>query len=223
MEELSLFGNRQRCKAWPWTTRSCVQRKNKPWLIPLRFVTACPKGHIEDFPFMAWVHRGQPGGDGCRLRMQAGRSSAGLTGIKIVCTCGQIRSLGGIFDFNEQNGGALHRIGCDCQGFRPWLGEWENPQGCGEFLQVVQRGASNVYFPHVVSSIYLPLWAEAAASGIIKALEDPRVWGLFRQDSLTARSPRIAVKWWRPCAISIRRNFTQLPNASWKAFRNRLQ
>lgn len=126
---------------------------------------------------MAWVHRGQPGGDGCRLRMQAGRSSAGLTGIKIVCTCGQIRSLGGIFDFNEQNGGALHRIGCDCQGFRPWLGEWENPQGCGEFLQVVQRGASNVYFPHVVSSIYLPLWAEAAASGIIKALEDPRVWG----------------------------------------------
>jgi hypothetical protein len=34
-----------------------------------------------------------------------------------------------------------------------------------------------VYFPHVVSSIYLPLWAEAAASGIVKALEDPRIWG----------------------------------------------
>jgi hypothetical protein len=94
-----------------------------------------------------------------------------------MCTCGQNRSLGGIFDFNDQNGGALHRIGCDCQGFRPWLGEWENPPGCGEFLQVVQRGASNVYFPHVVSSIYLPLWAEAAASGIVKALEDPRIWG----------------------------------------------
>lgn len=126
---------------------------------------------------MAWVHRGQPHRDGCRLRMLAGRSSAGLTGIKIVCTCGQTRSLGGVFDFNEQNGGALHRIGYDCEGFRPWLGEWENAQGCGEFLQVVQRGASNVYFPHVVSSIYLPLWAEVAASGIIKALEDPRVWG----------------------------------------------
>jgi hypothetical protein len=126
---------------------------------------------------MSWVHRGQAGADSCRLRLLAGRSSAGLTGIKLTCTCGQSRSLGGIFDFNDQKGGALHRIGCDCQGFRPWFGEWENPPGCGEFLQVVQRGASNVYFPHVVSSIYLPLWAEAAASGIIKALEDPRVWG----------------------------------------------
>ena len=160
-----------------WPTRNCVQRKRKPWLIPVRFVTACPQGHIQDFPFREWVHRGQPGGPQCQLRMLAGRSSAGLTGIRITCTCGQSRSLGGIFDFNDQNGGAFHRIGCDCQGFRPWLGEWENPPGCGQFLQVVQRGASNVYFPHVVSSIYLPLWAEAAASGIVKALEDPRIWG----------------------------------------------
>jgi hypothetical protein len=177
MEELSLFGNRQRCKALPWPTRNCVQRRVKPWLIPVRFVTACPRGHIQDFPFMAWVHRGLPGGAGCQLRLLPGRSSAGLTGIKLTCTCGQSRSLGGIFDFNDENGGALHRIECDCQGFRPWLGEWENPPGCGEFLQVVQRGASNVYFPHVVSSIYLPLWAEDTASGIVKALEDPRIWG----------------------------------------------
>ena len=177
MEELSLFANRQRCKALPWSNRNCVQRTRTPWLMPVRFVTACPRGHIQDFPFMAWVHRGQPGEAACQLRLLAGRSSAGLTGIKILCTCGQSRSLGGIFDFNDQKGGALHRIGCDCQGFRPWLGEWENPPGCGEFLKVVQRGASNVYFPHVVSSIYLPLWAEAAANGIVKALEDPRIWG----------------------------------------------
>ena len=177
MEELSLFGNRQRCKALPWPNRNCVQCTRTPWLMPVRFVTACPRGHIQDFPFMAWVHRGQPGEAACQLRLLAGRSSAGLTGIKILCTCGQSRSLGGIFDFNDQKGGALHRIGCDCQGFRPWLGEWENPPGCGEFLKVVQRGASNVYFPHVVSSIYLPLWAEAAANGIVKALEDPRIWG----------------------------------------------
>lgn len=178
MEELPLFANsRQRCGAFPWPTRNCVQRTRKPWLIPVRFVTACPRGHIQDFPFMEWVHRGQAWTDNCRLRLMAGRSSAGLTGIKISCTCGQLRSLGGIFDFNEDRGGALHRIGCDCRGLRPWFGEWENPPGCGEFLQVVQRGASNVYFPHVVSSIYLPLWAEAAATGVVKALEDPKVWG----------------------------------------------
>lgn len=177
MEELSLFGNRQRCRAVPWQTRNCVQRKRKPWLMPVRFVTACSRGHIQDFPFREWVHRGESCDLQGQLRMLGGRSSAGLTGIRITCTCGQSRSLGGIFDFNEQIGGALHKIGCDCEGFRPWLGEWEHPQGCGQFLQVVQRGASNVYFPQVVSSIYLPLWAEAATGGIIKALEDPRIWG----------------------------------------------
>ena len=69
-------------------------------------------------------------------------------------------------------------------GLSPLAGEWENPSGCGQFLQVVQRGASNVYFPHVVSSIYLPLWAEAATGGIVKALEDPRIWGPLHRDSL---------------------------------------
>lgn len=178
MEEIPLFANnRQRCRAFPWPIRNCVQRKRRPWLIPVRFVAACQRGHIQDFPFVEWVHRGQPWSDNCRLRLLAGRSSAGLSGIKINCTCGESRSLGGIFDFNDERGGALHRIGCDCLGFRPWLGEWENPPGCGEFLQVVQRGASNVYFPHVVSSIYLPLWAETAAGGVVRALEDPRVWG----------------------------------------------
>lgn len=176
MEQLSIFGGRQQCKAWPWPRRNCVERRKKPWLIPVRFVAVCEKGHIQDFPFMEWVHREGIPGDGCGLRMRAGRSSAGLTGIVVECRCGQFRSLGGIFDFNEK-GGALHRMGTDCSGLRPWLGEWENPKGCGEFLQVVQRGASNTYFPHVVSSIYLPLWAEDAAGGVVKALEDPRVWG----------------------------------------------
>jgi hypothetical protein len=46
-------------------------------------------------------------------------------------------------------------------------------------LRVLQRGASNVYFPSVVSSIYLPLWAEAANRDIIKALEDPIIWSLL--------------------------------------------
>jgi hypothetical protein len=179
MEELPLFANnRQRCRAYPWERRNCIQRKYKPWLIPVRFVTACKSGHIQDFPFMEWVHRDQAWSDNCRLRLLAGRSSAGLTGIKITCTCEtQGRSLGGIFDFNDEKGGPLHRIGFDCKGLRPWLGEWENSSGCGEFLRVVQRGASNIYFPHVVSSIYLPLWAEEAAGSVVKALEDPRVWG----------------------------------------------
>jgi hypothetical protein len=74
------------------------------------------------------------------------------------------------------------RIGYSCRGEQPWLGRTEaQPQPCGCHLRVLQRGASNVYFPHVVSSIYLPLWAEQAERSIIESLERPEIW-----DALTS-------------------------------------
>ena len=183
MELLPLFSPLgQRCAGRPYAQQSCAAKpeKRRPFLIPMRFVAACGKGHIQDFPFMEWVHRDIPPSGACKLRARAGRSSAGLTGITIECSCGQRRTLGNIFEFDKDKGGALHKIGCDCLGLRPWLGEFDPPPTrCGEFLRVLQRGASNVYFPSVVSSIYLPLWAEAADRDIIKALEDPTIWSLL--------------------------------------------
>lgn len=183
MELLPLFSPMgQRCSGRPYTQQSCAGKpeKKRPFLIPMRFVAVCSKGHIQDFPFMEWVHRGVQPREDCKLRARAGRSSAGLTGITIECSCGQKRSLGNIFEFDKDKGGALHKIGCDCLGLRPWLGEFEAPATqCGEYLRVLQRGGSNVYFPSVVSSIYLPLWAESSERDIIKALEDPTIWSLL--------------------------------------------
>jgi hypothetical protein len=183
MELLPLFSPMgQRCGGRTYAQQSCANRpeKKRPFLIPMRFVAVCGKGHIQDFPFVEWVHRDVQPVASCRLRARAGRSSAGLTGITIECSCGQKRTLGNIFEFDKDKGGALHKIGCDCLGLRPWLGEFETERPrCGEYLRVLQRGASNVYFPNVVSSIYLPLWAEAADRDIIKALEDPTIWSLL--------------------------------------------
>ena len=52
---------------------------------------------------------------------------------------------------------------------------------CGHHLRVLQRGASNVYFSHIVSSIYLPLWAEEISGDITAVLEQPHFWALFQQ------------------------------------------
>ena len=41
---------------------------------------------------------------------------------------------------------------------------------------MVQRGASNVYFPLTASSIYLPLWGEGSARTVNKILDDPKAW-----------------------------------------------
>jgi hypothetical protein len=162
---------------------TCSQKaeRSKPFLIPVRIVAVCDRGHIEDFPFMEWVHRDNPSTPSCQLRFLAGRSSSLLTGIKISCSCGQQKTLAGIFDFDPQAGGALQRIRYSCLGSQPWLGRTESPESCGLHLRVLQRGASNVYFPHVVSSIYLPLWAEQAERSIIESLERPEIW-----DALTS-------------------------------------
>ena len=126
---------------------------------------------------MEWIHRDGSCDQTHRLRLLPGRSSASLSGIKVQCNCGKAETMTGTFNFDAATGGTLHRIlGYDCSGATPWLGTEGKPSQCGEYLRVVQRGASNVYFPLTVSSIYLPLWGEDTGRTINKILDNPRVW-----------------------------------------------
>ena len=177
MERLPLFGDRPKCPCRPGLDCESMPDWKRPRLIPSRFIAVCPKGHIEDFPFMEWIHRDGNWDKTHKLRLLPGRSSASLSGIKIECSCGKRESMAGTFNFNAERGGALQRIGHDCSGGTPWLGVVGRSGQCGEYLRVVQRGASNVYFPLTVSSIYLPIWGEDASRTINKILDDPKVWG----------------------------------------------
>ena len=179
MEQSSLFGSRSKCPCRPGLYCESWPAQKRPWLIPSRFVAICPKGHIEDFPFMEWVHRNGDWDQTHRLRLLPGRSSASLSGIKIQCSCGKSETMTGTFNFDAETGGALHKIGNDCSGGTPWLGTEGKRGQCGEHLRVVQRGASNVYFPLTVSSIYLPLWGEGTGRTINKILDDPKVWDIL--------------------------------------------
>lgn len=206
MSELSLFGTPEYCQGGDATEfeRRCKadyakrrgKRPRSPQLIPVRFVAVCKDGHIEDFPFARWAHHPEPICEQPRLKMRGGLSSAGLTGITIACDCGKAKSLGGIFSFDEKEGGPLAKIDCNCRGLRPWLGEQErNDLICGKSLRVVQRGASNVYFPKVVSSLYLPLWAEQADDrNVIRALEDARIWSMLSQSTVNGKVQPIVVE-----------------------------
>lgn len=180
MRLTNIFGGRVRCNSIEKDGCGHLPEKRRRFLIPVRIVVVCDRGHIQDFPFHEWVHgRGSgPGDDQHRLRYVAGGSSAQLSGISIRCSCGKVRSLAGAFNFDEVRGGAVEReLGLGCSADRPWLGEvGGQPGSCPAHLRVVQRGASNVYFPLTYSSIYLPLWAEHTNARIVKTLEDPKVW-----------------------------------------------
>lgn len=179
MEKVSIYDSQKpTCSGFSFGSgRSCneVPPKKRQKLIPVRFISICPHGHIEDFPFLEWVHAGvRPEGQHS-LRLRAGRSSGSLSGIEITCSCGAYKTMAGAF--NEQS---LTKIGLTCSGGRPWLGqeaERNNAAHCGQHLIVVQKGASNVYFSQVRSSIYLPQWDKSVDRKLVEVLE--KNWGFL--------------------------------------------
>lgn len=118
-------------------------------LSPSRFVSCCLKGHIEDFPYRAWVHQdASTGFEGHDLKLIAQGHTSALGDLVVVCSCGQRRSMAGAFDM-----GALRGVR-RCSGSRPWLEV--DDERCDEDLRTLQRGSSNVWFAAVRSAISIP-------------------------------------------------------------------
>ncbi len=131
------------------TCRHCGKKKHR--LISSRFVVACINGHIEDFPFNWWVHRGKTQLDH-KLKIHFNNTSGGLDSIVIHCdTCGKERSMEGCMS-------AKALSGYKCSGKRPWGGKssdvWEND--CAAGMHALQRGAANVYYSVIRSALTTP-------------------------------------------------------------------
>ncbi|WP_432291457.1 DrmB family protein [Olsenella uli] len=132
-------------------TGTAAKPHSEERMIPERFVAICPHGHIQDFPIMEWVHGGEDPDDA--IQHEITRSTVGssttLAAVKYKCSCGASRNMMG-----ATRDGALADVGVYCQGNRPWLGK--NHEDCNQQLKVVQAGGSNVWFPIVKSSIWIP-------------------------------------------------------------------
>jgi hypothetical protein len=118
-------------------------------LIPSRFVVACHKGHIDDFPFVEWAHTGKEICSKPQLKYTERGNSAALSGIWITCTnCDNGKSMGG--SFSKEIMENISR----CKGSMPWEMIWSDE--CGAKLTTLQRGGTNVHFPTLKSSILIP-------------------------------------------------------------------
>lgn len=139
----------------------CAAHGRKVFTNPVRFVVACRKGHLNDFPWHWWAHRGREGGvcDHPVLYLGAHGLSASLSDLFVRCeSCGTAerptrQSLGDAF-----GGEAMQSWNCDR--YRPWLHD-RDPDDCDEQVRALQRGASNVHFPVVASALSIPPASEA--------------------------------------------------------------
>ncbi|MFE7295103.1 DrmB family protein [Streptomyces sp. NPDC057579] len=130
-------------------------------LVPSRFVLACARGHLEDFPYWKWVHRGNRKGSGTcggQLRFRADGSTASLRAVLIGCSCG-VEEVSMEGAFRRQ---ALRDLGIRCAGRRPWLKD-APAEGCQEQPRTLQRGSSSVWFPVMHSALSIPPWSEGIA------------------------------------------------------------
>ena len=169
------------------------KKKKRPRMSQVPFVAICARGHLDDFPFREWVHKTNQ--TACRgtLRLES-RGGGGLEGQVVVCDpeaiprgCGVQRSLERIMNSNWRNH-VEHTYLTDnlepqgppyeCRGARPWLGETE--ETCGEPIRGALRGAGNVYFPKVESSIYLPRKVGAVSAALHDLLNRADVRPLLR-------------------------------------------
>jgi hypothetical protein len=168
MKKARLFGGDQPA----CIEKTCSTARYGRRMIPVRIVAACENGHIEDFPFRRWISCKCTDDDSSMLFFKAGRSAASLAGIKIECgACGQSRSLAGAFEEN-----VLSSLPVPCSGAQPWLGRETGQQSCSGGLQTLQRGGSNVYFPAVQSSIYIPPAHALETDDIRRILDAPNFW-----------------------------------------------
>lgn len=126
-------------------------------LIPMRFIQVCSRGHMSDVDWFEWAHsRGQePDQRQCdarfRLKFRVGDYSGGLNALIVACTaCNAYRTLTGVTGRDT-----LEKLGVKCAGRQPWQRP-EDAEECDQAPRVVQRGASNVYFPAVHSAIDIP-------------------------------------------------------------------
>lgn len=129
-------------------------------LIPSRFVAVCENGHLEDFPYRLWVHRGAGCDSTMPLKIKFSKKTRGIEGISIECpACKANRTMAGC---TSQE--AL--LGHKCYGKRPWIGKKENdPEPCQCNMVAVQRTASNAYYPLTVSALTIP----PTASSIVES------------------------------------------------------
>lgn len=159
---------------FPGTRPPRCDRCNRQ-LYPARLIVACRAGHIDDFPWEWWVHEAQ--GKTCTGKPALGLKTLGRTAtlgdLLVYCkTCKETRTLAGA-TYPE------NLAGLSCSGKQPWLRDRE---ACTEKPVPLQRGASNVYFPIVVSGLSIPPWSGSVQLAI------GRHWDLLR--NLAQNSPQ---------------------------------
>ena len=133
---------------------NCRYPGKLPTAVPARFVVACKNGHLDDFPWVNFVHGGPPD-HSYKLQLLEMGVSGEAADIYVRCeTCEKSRPMSDAFK--------LHNSGLPaCRARRPHLRDFEDG-GCKDEenqpirVRALLQGASNAWFAVMLSALSVP-------------------------------------------------------------------
>lgn len=147
---------------------NCTKAGKPPTVMPARFVMACKNGHLDDFPWRAFVHRDEKTKCTGGLKLRELDASGAAASVEVICegeNCGAVRRMSDAFKKDLM---ALPL----CNARRPHLRDSDSsgcktPSGQKMRMEPMLQGASNSWFGLMLSALAIP-----QASGKLKQLID---------------------------------------------------
>ena len=137
-------------------------------LVPMRFVAACDHGHMQDVPWTHWAHRGKPSCEHPELYFKSNpEKGSGLEALYVECgnpDCGASNSLKELL-------GKEALVKYRCCDSQPWEYKERGERQCDQTMRVLQRGASNLYYPIISSALDIPHEQVSSGSSIYNRLK----------------------------------------------------
>jgi hypothetical protein len=133
--------------------------KGQPTALPARFLVACKNGHMDDFPWVYFVHKGSAACENPTLSLTESGTTGEAANVFVRCRCGAVRSMAdAIGQAGESNLPA-------CRGHHPHLGTFT--PGCDEFARTMVLGATNSWFASQLKVFSIPR-AEEPLTQVVK-------------------------------------------------------
>ena len=150
-------------------THCLKNSKGNSKALPVPFLVCCENGHLDEFPWVEFVHGGAPCESPQLLYYDVGVSGE-MRDMVVKCeTCGKTQALSKAFgkEFREKSMPM-------CTGRRPHLHDHDT-EACEYHMRAIQVGSSNLWFPQIFSVISIPN-AKGKLDNLVESLWDKIHW-----------------------------------------------
>ncbi len=127
------------------------KKKSGSPAVPAPHLLTCTNGHLDEFPYSLWVHRGQkcPKAELPDLKMRDANVGKNVGSIIACASCGQTRGMA-----EAQGSVGREKLPQTCRGRHPHLNAFD--AACDARPSLIMMGASNLWFASTQSIIVMP-------------------------------------------------------------------